>query len=86
MGNPDLCDRIFVRWYKLGYGMGNINPLNKIKFYSKCNKNVAFNLPENKLMFMPSSFEEVLLRVYTDDPKLSETIKTGFHSYLEKLD
>ncbi|KAF9651040.1 HD-domain/PDEase-like protein [Thelephora ganbajun] len=70
----------------LHYGMGNGNPVDSIRFYSKrkpqeCSKAE----PGDISSLMPATFGEVLLRIYTRDIRFFGLIQHGYRLILQGL-
>ncbi|KAI0829200.1 HD-domain/PDEase-like protein [Trametes gibbosa] len=74
---------VIIEVTKLHHGMGNLNPLGFVKFYSKHNpkKGVEAN-PDDVSVTLPSAFGEVKLRLYTREPRFFGLIQLGFRDVL----
>ncbi|KAF9782073.1 hypothetical protein BJ322DRAFT_1074190 [Thelephora terrestris] len=70
----------------LHYGMGNSNPIDKIRFYSKRKLNECSKAePGDISSLMPATFGEVLLRIYTRDVRFFGLIQHGYRLILQDL-
>lgn len=70
----------------LHYGMGNSNPVDKIRFYSKRKPNECHRAePGDISSLMPVTFGEVLLRIYTRDVRFFGLIQHGYRIILQDL-
>ncbi|KAF7979517.1 hypothetical protein HWV62_42088 [Athelia sp. TMB] len=78
MGTPITADDVIVDVTTMHYGMYEQNPLHFINFYSK-------NMPNNMSMLMPTSFAEVLLRVFTKDSRFYGAVQAGYREVLKKM-
>lgn len=70
----------------LHYGMGNSNPIDKIRFYSKRKPHECSKAePGDISSLMPATFGEVLLRIYTRDVRFFGLIQHGYRLVLQDL-
>jgi len=70
----------------LHYGMGNTNPIDKIRFYSKRKPHECSKAePGDISSLMPATFGEVLLRIYTRDVRFFGLIQHGYRLILQDL-
>jgi len=70
----------------LHYGMGNTNPIDKIRFYSKRKPHECSKAePGDLSSLMPATFGEVLLRIYTRDVRFFGLIQHGYRVILQDL-
>ncbi|KAF8921175.1 hypothetical protein CPB85DRAFT_309981 [Mucidula mucida] len=80
-------DDVIVSLAPMHYGMGNENPLAKVKFYSKSKLNVARNAkPGDYSGLMPNEFGEYMLRVYTKQPKYYYNVQAGYRALLKRIE
>ncbi|KAH9853312.1 HD-domain/PDEase-like protein [Lenzites betulinus] len=79
-------EHVIIEVTKLHHGMGNLNPLGFVKFYSKHNpkQGVEAN-PDDVSVTLPSAFGEVKLRMYTREPRLFGLIQLGFRDVLRRF-
>ncbi|KAH9887730.1 HD-domain/PDEase-like protein [Cubamyces lactineus] len=65
------------------HGMQDRNPLDFVKFYSKHNPNQGVRAnPDDVSVTLPSSFGEIMLRVYTREPRFYGLIQLGYREVL----
>ncbi|KAI0666163.1 hypothetical protein C8Q78DRAFT_476791 [Trametes maxima] len=69
------------------HGMGNMNPLNFVKFYSKHNpsKGVEANADDVSVT-LPSAFGEIMLRVYTRESRFFGLVQLGYRTVLTNFE
>ncbi|KAF9053812.1 HD-domain/PDEase-like protein [Hymenopellis radicata] len=80
-------DDVLVSLAPMHYGMGNDNPLAKVKFYSKAKPDVARNAkPGDYSGLMPNEFGEYMLRVYTKQSKYYYNVQAGYRAILKKIE
>ena len=61
---------IIVDWLRINYAMKDINPVDKISFFSRYNDFESFHISRAKVSFIvPEQYEEVAIRIYTRDPE-----------------
>ncbi|KAI0368467.1 HD-domain/PDEase-like protein [Pilatotrama ljubarskyi] len=69
------------------HGMGNLNPLGFVKFYSKHNPNKGVEAnPDDVSVTLPSSFGEIMLRVYTREPRFFGLVQLGYREVLRDFE
>ncbi|KAI3605683.1 sam domain and hd domain-containing protein 1 [Moniliophthora roreri] len=79
-------DDVIVEFTTLHHGMKERNPLDFVKFYSKMNPNKCRNAqPGDYSTVMPTTFAEVLMRVYTKESKYHYIVQAGYRSVLESF-
>lgn len=77
---------VIVDITKMHYGMGDKNPLESVKFYSKQHPNTCEKAKKEDIsLLMPEVFGEVLLRVYTRDDRFFGIIQAGYNTLLKAL-
>ncbi|KAK7696469.1 hypothetical protein QCA50_001126 [Cerrena zonata] len=77
---------VIVDLAPMHYGMGDRNPLEKVKFYSKRSPNACLSAePGDISLLMPAVFGEVLLRVYTRDSRFFGLVQAGYRECLKKF-
>ncbi|KAI0637570.1 HD-domain/PDEase-like protein [Trametes polyzona] len=68
------------------HGMGNLNPLGFVKFYSKHNPNQGVEAnPDDVSVTLPAAFGELMLRVYTRDPRFFGLVQLGYREVLRRF-
>ncbi|GBE79040.1 HD-domain/PDEase-like protein [Sparassis crispa] len=74
---------VIVDLSRMHYGMKDKNPLDSVKFYSKQHPNRSRKAELGDIsLLMPQTFGEVLLRVYTRDPRFYGLIQAGYRELL----
>ncbi|ETW84707.1 hypothetical protein HETIRDRAFT_313664, partial [Heterobasidion irregulare TC 32-1] len=77
---------VIVSLSQMHHGMGEDNPLDSVKFYSKRNLDRSQHAGRGDLsILMPASFGEVLLRVYTKDTRYFGIVQAGYRSIMQQL-
>ncbi|XP_006813924.1 deoxynucleoside triphosphate triphosphohydrolase SAMHD1-like, partial [Saccoglossus kowalevskii] len=67
-GHQVPADNIVVHIIDLDYGMGDQNPIDHVRFYSKANPNEAMMVRKNQVsQMLPERFAEQHIRVYCKD-------------------
>uniref|UniRef100_A0A3P8SD89 HD domain-containing protein n=1 Tax=Amphiprion percula TaxID=161767 RepID=A0A3P8SD89_AMPPE len=77
VGETKVCSKVLMSLYYIwfvmagdhivtfDYGKEEEDPINNTYFYSKCNPNKGFKIPENqKSKLLPANFSETIMRVY----------------------
>ncbi|KAI0640534.1 HD-domain/PDEase-like protein [Trametes meyenii] len=69
------------------HGMGNMNPLNFVKFYSKHNPNKGVEANADDVsVTLPSAFGEIMLRVYTRESRFFGLVQLGYRTVLTNFE
>ncbi|KAK7043859.1 hypothetical protein VNI00_008024 [Paramarasmius palmivorus] len=77
---------VIVEFSTLHHGMKERNPVDFVKFYSKMNPNKSRHAqPGEYSTVMPSTFAEVLMRVYTKKPEFLYLVQAGYRAVLESF-
>ncbi|EGO30167.1 hypothetical protein SERLADRAFT_358952 [Serpula lacrymans var. lacrymans S7.9] len=77
---------IIVNLSPMHYGMQERNPLDFVRFYSKRNPNICRPAePGDISLLMPSSFAEVLLRIYTKEERFVGIVQAAYREILMTL-
>ncbi|KIJ65697.1 hypothetical protein HYDPIDRAFT_110844 [Hydnomerulius pinastri MD-312] len=80
------ADHVIVDLNPMHYGMQEKNPLDSVKFYSKHTPDICRRPePGDISLLMPSSFGEVLLRVYTKDDSFLGVVQAAFREVLRTM-
>ncbi|KAH7916640.1 hypothetical protein BJ138DRAFT_1051916 [Hygrophoropsis aurantiaca] len=89
--DPDIVAQltsrhVIVDLTPMHYGMQERNPLDFVKFYSKHSPTECRNVePGDVSLLMPSSFAEVLLRIYTKDSRFFGLIQAAYRVVLKSM-
>ncbi|EIW62271.1 HD-domain/PDEase-like protein [Trametes versicolor FP-101664 SS1] len=76
-------DHVIIEVTGRHHGMGNLNPLGFVKFYSKHNPNKGVEAnPDDVSVTLPGAFGEIMLRVYTREPRFFGLVQLGFREVL----
>ncbi|KAI8369175.1 hypothetical protein EDC96DRAFT_607057 [Choanephora cucurbitarum] len=77
---------VIVSFSKVNYSMKEKNPVDSIRFFSKFNDKESFNIPQDKVSYLiPTTFQDVNLRIYTRDPSKMLAIQKAFRRYLRQI-
>lgn len=78
---------VIVHEFKLGYGMGDENPMKSVKFYRSSDPNTAFHFEKERVsLLLPEHFQERVVRVYSRDRDIDvlDAIQKSFRAILNK--
>ncbi|TDL18439.1 HD-domain/PDEase-like protein [Rickenella mellea] len=79
-------EHVIVDIATMHYGMGEKNPMDFVRFYSKVNINQAAKAGRGDVsQLMPKCFGEVLLRIFTRDVRYFGIIQAGYRAVLRSL-
>ncbi|CAL1701912.1 unnamed protein product [Somion occarium] len=79
-------EHVIVDLAPMHYGMGDKNPLDSVKFYSKRNpKSCRAAEPGDISLLMPAVFGEVMLRVYTRESRFFGLVQAGYRECLKQF-
>ncbi|KAH7927042.1 HD-domain/PDEase-like protein [Leucogyrophana mollusca] len=77
---------VIVDLSPMHYGMHNKNPLDSVSFYSKHSPDECRHAEAGDVsLLMPSSFAEVLLRIYTKDSRFFGLIQAAYRQVLKSM-
>ncbi|KII96196.1 hypothetical protein PLICRDRAFT_151364 [Plicaturopsis crispa FD-325 SS-3] len=80
------ADHVIVDFATMHYGMYDKNPLDSIKFYSKHSLNTCATANSGDWStVLPQFFAEVLVRIYTRDPRFFGIIQYGYRIIEERI-
>ncbi|KAI8996994.1 hypothetical protein BDB01DRAFT_712761 [Pilobolus umbonatus] len=82
--NDHLDERdVIANFSKINYSMNDQNPVDSIRFFSKHNIHEPFHIPKEQVSYMiPSTFQDVTLRIFTRTPSKTDAIRSAFHKYI----
>ncbi|CAG8711164.1 4942_t:CDS:10 [Dentiscutata erythropus] len=75
--------KFVTKWLELNYGRGDKNPVEKVTFYDKNNRNETFKIAREDIGYLvPEQFEEIVLRIFVreSNEEQIQLIKDSFEN------